>query len=466
MEENTQMFADIKSDQELKKKAMVIESMCINCEENGKTTLLMVTIPMFKQIILMSFCCETCGYRNSEVQFGGKLNDYASRITLKVKDISDFKRDCVKSEHCTIRISELDLEIPSSGKGSVNTIEGFLMNAVQDLESDQEERKVKIPEMFEKIKNFIEKLNKLIEGKAFPFTFIFEDPSGNSFIKNPYAPHNDPNLHIEKISRTKEQLEAMGYSAENAIMNINQEQMDTQKVERIIQLDAHRVDFSKPLTEDVKGESLVFKVPCHSCGLEGEQKMCSTSIPYFKELIIMSFLCGFCGSKSTEVKPGGEMSALGRKIVLKVETQDDLRRDIYKSETCFVEIPELELELQAGTLGGVYTTVEGLLEKIQDNLVENNPFVGDSVDPMFKVNMDKFIENINKIRNLESKFVIIFRDIGDNSFIQNPYFPNNDPRVISETFERTFEDNEELGINDMKVENYGEQLENNEVNKN
>ena len=37
--------------------------------------------------------------------------------------------------------------------------------------------------------------------------------------------------------------------------------------------------------------------------------------------------------------------------------------------------------------------------------------------------------------------------IGDNS-------TENDTRLKKEEYERTFEQNEELGINDMKVENY------------
>lgn len=45
--------------------------------------------------------------------------------------MEDFKRDCVKSEHCTIKIPELELEIPSTKKsGSINTIEGFLLNTI------------------------------------------------------------------------------------------------------------------------------------------------------------------------------------------------------------------------------------------------------------------------------------------------------------------------------------------------
>ena len=33
--------------------------------------------------------------------------------------------------------------------------------------------------------------------------------------------------------------------------------------------------------------------------------MAITSIPYFKEIIIMSFNCERCGAKTTEVKSGG-----------------------------------------------------------------------------------------------------------------------------------------------------------------
>jgi C4-type Zn-finger protein len=31
-----------------------------------------------------------------------------------------------------------------------------------------------------------------MEGNKFPLTVELEDPSGNSFIKNPYAPSDDP----------------------------------------------------------------------------------------------------------------------------------------------------------------------------------------------------------------------------------------------------------------------------------
>lgn len=99
--------------------------------------------------------------------------------------------------------------------------------------------------------------------------------------------------------------------------------------------------------------------------------MCTISIPYFKDVMIMSFLCSHCNARTTEVKSGGEITPHGKIITLKVKSEIDLKRDLFKSETAGVSIPELDLELNCGTLGGAYTTVEGILEKILFHLKEN-----------------------------------------------------------------------------------------------
>lgn len=105
----------------------------------------MTKIPMFREIILISFYCDNCGFKNNEVQFGGKLNDHAITLYLKCFKMEvfiikyfyqDFKRDVIKSEHATIKIPELDFEIPANKKGTVNTIEGFIRNTIEDLESE------------------------------------------------------------------------------------------------------------------------------------------------------------------------------------------------------------------------------------------------------------------------------------------------------------------------------------------
>lgn len=94
--------------------------------------------------------------------------------------------------------------------------------------------------------------------------------------------------------------------------------------------------------------------------------MCCATIPYFKEIIIMAFSCDTCGHKSTEIKQGGGISEKASKITFHVQNPEDINRDVFKSESCYVLIPEIDLELEPGTLGSVYTTVEGLLTKITD----------------------------------------------------------------------------------------------------
>lgn len=43
----------------------------------------MCNIPMFREIIVTSFYCEHCGNKNNNVEFSGKIDDYAATISLK-----------------------------------------------------------------------------------------------------------------------------------------------------------------------------------------------------------------------------------------------------------------------------------------------------------------------------------------------------------------------------------------------
>ncbi|GFY87306.1 ZPR1 zinc-finger domain protein [Actinidia rufa] len=64
------------------------------------------------------------------------------------------------------------------------------------------------------------------------------------------------------------------------------------------------------------------------------------------------------------VKPGGRIPEKGKKITVLVKNIDDLSRDVIKSDTASVKVTELDLELTRGTLGGLVTTVEGLITKV------------------------------------------------------------------------------------------------------
>lgn len=39
----------------------VIESLCMECHEQGETRMLLTVIPYFREVIVVSFRCEHCG---------------------------------------------------------------------------------------------------------------------------------------------------------------------------------------------------------------------------------------------------------------------------------------------------------------------------------------------------------------------------------------------------------------------
>lgn len=242
MEQPEVLFAQLKGDNE----PLVIESLCTNCEKNGKTTMLLTNIPFFKDIIVISFLCEECGFKNSEIQFGGKLGPQGVKIVFTATTVKDLNRELIKSEFCRISIPEVDFEIPANKKGEVTTIEGLFCRCIDDLTSDQPVRKVMQPETYNKIEEFLEALNNIKEGKRLPFTVILDDPSGNSFIKNPLAPKSDPRLHYNYYNRTAQMMKEMGYSVENAQLELEEQQkIEIEKAKE----NAHKIDYTKPFDE-------------------------------------------------------------------------------------------------------------------------------------------------------------------------------------------------------------------------
>ncbi|KAK0584481.1 hypothetical protein LWI29_013977 [Acer saccharum] len=94
-----------------------------------------------------------------------------------------FHRQVVKSESATIKIPELDFEIPPEAqRGSLSN----LVQAAGELQALQEERKKVDPQTTE----------ACAKGDS-PFTLILDDPAGNGFIENLYAPSPDPSLSIK-----------------------------------------------------------------------------------------------------------------------------------------------------------------------------------------------------------------------------------------------------------------------------
>lgn len=411
----------------------------------------------------------------------------------------DLDRQIIKSDSCSVTFKEIEFEIPpGTQKGEITTIEGMLRQASSNLLLYQVQRIEQMPEVGSKVAEVIAALNEMASGdpSRLPFTMIINDPAGNSFLENPNAPAKDSNIKLTTYNRTKEQDESLGLKHETAKYR---DANDTNYAALLNK--KHDLNFVKPTTgagampsgeahigekrdplDSLEKEVYRFSANCPSCSALGESLTAMTDIPHFKEVMIMAFTCDKCGYRNSEIKAGGAVPAKGTTVTLLVSDPSDMTRDVLKSDSAMVMIPELDLELQHGTLGGVYTTVEGLLKKINESLVENNPFyTGDSsrlhhftggaeisgdhmgsdgaqnaqMNPLDnKTRYAEFLRRLDNICNgTEMPFTLIIRDPLGNSFISSAmgtYLPPEmDPALVSEDFTRSWQEDEDFGLNDM-----------------
>ena len=168
---------------------------------------------------------------------------------------------------------------------------------------------------------------------------------------------------------------------------------------------------------------------------------------------------------------------------------------VLKSDTAGIEIPELELQLDEGSLNGMYTTVEGLMQKLYDNLVEANPFGSINSDSTAKHHLTndgtefsgpsetqiKFHEFLTRVKACSKgqllPFTLIIDDPLSNSFIgpvpkdavalavqaeaenSNACFDSYiDSNLMIQEYTRSSDQDEILGIADMKTEQYEGQM--------
>ena len=60
-------------------------------------------------------------------------------------------------------------------------------------------------------------------------------------------------------------------------------------------------------------------------------------------------------------------------------------------------IPEIDLVLTHGTLGGRFTTVEGILEQIYEELGEKAFMAGDSANTVERSKLEEFLASLKQV---------------------------------------------------------------------
>lgn len=420
-----------------------IESLCMNCRQDGMTRILPIKIPYFKDILLESFSCEHCGFKNNTVKSAGEIQPKGSKYTFRLETQEDFQRQVIRSDTGIFKIEDVDLEMPPS-PGQYTTLESIFSKVLTDLQYDQPTRKEQTPEIYQALEGIISKLTSMLEGKSFPITVTLDDISGNSFITPSQSDRGDKYTRIDYV-RTHTQNVQLGLAVEGEEPAPPNDIMDD-------------VDI-------VDGQIYEIPAECPACTKPCTVNMKKVNIPHFKEVIVMATVCEHCGYKTNDIKTGGAIPEKGKKITLLVKTVTDLSRDILKSETCELQSADLGLEVQPGTLGGRFTTVEGLLTQVRDQLhgqifdVDDPQGLqpGDSMAQETRTQWNKFFEKLDRAIKAEFAFSITLVDPLANSFVQkNTDGDDEDPQITVEEYERTHLEMEELGLNDMKTEGYEE----------
>lgn len=168
----------------------------------------------------------------------------------------------------------------------------------------------------------------------------------------------------------------------------------------------------------------------------------------------MATNCDACGHRTNEVKSGSGIEPEGIKIEVLVKGKDDFSRDVLKSDTCAMEILELDLEVGSTALGGRFTTIEGILTATKEQLTSCTTINSDSTDIAASKRMDEFIGKLDEILEGKREVTILLDDPAGNSYVQSLSDDGCDERLKIIKYKRNFQQNEDLGLNDMKVENY------------
>ncbi|CAL6060111.1 ZPR1_zinc-finger domain-containing protein [Hexamita inflata] len=426
-------------------KQMTMASYCTNCGKQAVTRMLFITVPKFREMMVSSIKCRHCGFFGRDIQQVAEIQNFGSIATLEAKCARDLSRGVVKSSTCTVKIPTIGFEIQARPMSGVyTTVEGLLRSAADNLGLLQTERRQRQPEVASKIDDVILQLLDLIqqcfnnvEPKETIFTLELTDPTGNSFIE----PFGDlPHLKEKQFQRTMEEAEDIGLTRE--------QEKEIQKEARVVKVDENMIDDIVIAPENTTTELPSF---CPACQKPVIDKAIIINIPYFKDVLLMCCKCDECGYKTIEIQQAGAIPKMGRKHTLHVTDPSDLSREVLKSTSCSIKIIELGIELQPGTLGGMYTTLEGLMKQLTAELLKHSQFwMGDSArNSEENANWTKIANSLELCCQGKMNFTIEIDDPLDGSFIKNIYAPDPDPEMKVESYKRSQEQDEEYGLDDI-----------------
>lgn len=95
---------------------------------------MLTRIPYYKEIVLSSFECSHCDFKNNQLDPACEIKQQGVRLSLKIEHKDDLDRYIITTDYTSMQVKELDFEMPPmSQKSQVTTIEGILTKTITNL---------------------------------------------------------------------------------------------------------------------------------------------------------------------------------------------------------------------------------------------------------------------------------------------------------------------------------------------
>ncbi len=141
-------------------------------------------LPYFGGALQTTLLCDACGYRHGDLLL--TRHREPARITLRVERPDQLSARVARSSSGTIRIPELEASMEPGPRADafVTNVEGVLRKFLDVVQGQQ--AVAQTPDERERLAGVRARLEAMIEGRE-PFTFVLEDPTGNSELVHPDA---------------------------------------------------------------------------------------------------------------------------------------------------------------------------------------------------------------------------------------------------------------------------------------
>ena len=196
-----------------------------------------------------------------------------------MRDKTDLSRQVVRSEHATVKIPEIELEIPHGSSGQVTTVECILNRIIEGLNQDQPVRKHMDPEGAAQIDDYVRKVEEELLTLNSCFHLILNDPTGNSFVENLQAHKIDPYMEIQQFNRSKEENHRLCIYEKEEL----REEGEIASNETVAVEEANSNSNANGEGVDLENEVLTFATNCPDCNAPAATNMKVTKIPFLKK---------------------------------------------------------------------------------------------------------------------------------------------------------------------------------------